>query len=74
MTDYHRVAVMDPDMAMFNPSDELYEMNESLLYTVGQDGFMGGWWLVKPNRTMYDDMVAIIRKGDFRRGSGWEVG
>jgi hypothetical protein len=34
----------------------------------------GGFAVLRPNRTVYDDFVAIVRKGDFRDsggGSGW---
>lgn len=30
----------------------------------------GGFVVLRPNRTVYDDFVAIIRKGDFRDGHG----
>ena len=73
LTEYHRVEVMDPDMVMINNGDEILEAEESLLFTRGgsePDGaFMGGWWTIKPNVTQFEEMVAIIRKGDWRSGN-----
>lgn len=33
--------------------------------------FQGGFAIIKPNRTLYQDFCSIIRKGDFRESGGW---
>ena len=33
--------------------------------------FQGGFTVLKPNQTIYDEFVSIIREGDFRNGGGW---
>jgi hypothetical protein len=33
--------------------------------------FQGGFAIVRPNRTVYDEFVSIIRQGDFRFNGGW---
>lgn len=31
----------------------------------------GGLLVLRPSKSVYDELVAIIKKGDFREGSGW---
>jgi hypothetical protein len=33
--------------------------------------FQGGFAVLRPNRTVYEEFVSIIRKGDFRDHGGW---
>ncbi|CAM9482092.1 unnamed protein product [Pylaiella littoralis] len=80
LTDYHRVVHLDTDTLIFHPMDELMESAESLLYTTDPAMNMpgsrelpvqGGFLLVRPDLRVYDELRAIIRKGDWKTGTGW---
>ena len=81
LLDYHRVVHLDMDSLLLGESiDELFHMNKSLIYTndagmVGKGAafapVQGGFLVIKPSRAVYDDLVNIVRVGDFRPGTGW---
>jgi hypothetical protein len=56
--------------------DLLYSEDYSgAFYEKVPKGTQGGFAILRPNQTIYDDIVAIVKKGDFRfggkRGTGW---
>ncbi|CAM9690354.1 unnamed protein product [Pylaiella littoralis] len=80
LTDYHRVVHLDTDTLILHPMDELMESAESLLYTTDpamatrrskELPVQGGFLLVRPDLRVYDELRAIIRKGDWKIGTGW---
>eukprot|EP00904_Undaria_pinnatifida_P012645 jgi/Undpi1/8510/HiC_scaffold_25.g10977.m1 len=80
LTEYHRVVHLDVDTLLLHPLDRLMESDASLLYTTdpamalaGQKVFpiQGGFLLVRPDLTVYENLQAIVRKGDWKKGRGW---
>ena len=45
-----------------------YNMNHA---NMKHAGAQGGFLVLRPSQQVYDEFVSIIRKGDFRQGSGW---
>ena len=84
LIEYDRVLVLDTDAVLLQSIEHLFtrsmRANLSLVYTndhsLDNPGsaappVQGGFLLVAPSRRVYTDMLAIIRKGDFRPGTGW---
>lgn len=77
MEQYYRVSVVDADVLVAQPLDELWAAPEwlGLIYTRGQmrgEPFQGGLWTVRPNATVLADMVSLVRRGAWYSGTGWE--
>jgi hypothetical protein len=78
MTEYHRVLHIDFDVLILQNIDNLMELpdNYELIHTNGtfeEEAVSGGVLLFKPNPETFEDIMAIIRRGDFRYdGTGWE--
>lgn len=86
LTAYDFVLHLDVDTLMLGPVDELYELNRTLLYTKDMDMLddasrrkpngrdlamiQGGFVLLRPEPKAFDDIMAIVRKGDWG-GQGW---
>mmetsp|Transcript_12506 Transcript_12506/g.18671 ORF Transcript_12506/g.18671 Transcript_12506/m.18671 type:complete len:535 (+) Transcript_12506:14-1618(+) len=75
LTEYDRVLQLDTDIMFHQNFDELFEYDTTLVWTHGALGgterLNGGFLVVRPNLEHYDEMVEIIKSGDFRGGSGW---
>jgi len=73
--EYDRVLQIDADILFHRNFDELFEYDTTLSWTHGAlDGsepLNGGFLVIRPNQDDYDEMVEIIKEGDFRGGSGW---
>eukprot|EP00928_Gymnodinium_smaydae_P042536 TRINITY_DN28618_c0_g1_i3.p1 TRINITY_DN28618_c0_g1~~TRINITY_DN28618_c0_g1_i3.p1 ORF type:complete len:407 (+),score=48.78 TRINITY_DN28618_c0_g1_i3:54-1274(+) len=79
-TQYDRVLVMDADMLIVDPMDELMERPEDFIdvYDHGLDlegntvpPAQGGFLLVRPNETDFNAIKDYTREGDWG-GSGWK--
>lgn len=80
MTEYDRVLVLDADVMVLDPMDELMERREDFVstYDHGLDisgsttpPVQGGFLLFKPNSTDFHELQKITREGDFT-GLGWD--
>jgi len=78
LSDYYRAIYIDTDHFFLQPFDELLDLPEdiSLIYTNGtlwNEVLSSGFFIVRPNRTIYNAITSLVKKGDFRYdGSGWE--
>merc|ERR1719235_781326 len=72
LTDYDRVLVLDLDTMILNPMDAMMDAEEDLVgtYDVAMEGkkpnnvvpvVQGGFLLVRPNRTDFDEIKRITR-------------
>ena len=81
---YDRVLVLDTDVVLIPSIEHVFvrsmRANLSLVYTddpsldsagSAAPPVQGGFLLVAPSRSVYAELLAIIRKGDFRHGTGW---
>jgi len=75
MTEYDRVLLIDPDVHFHGNFDELFKFDVTLVWTHGALGgsevMNGGFFVVRPNPSHFDDMIDIIKEGDFRENEGW---
>jgi hypothetical protein len=77
-TEYHRVLLVDCDILFHKNFDELFEHGASLGWTHGgwvAERINGGFLVVNPHQdgaTHYDAILALLREGDFRPGTGWK--
>jgi hypothetical protein len=77
LTEYHRVVHIDFDALILKNIDHLMDLPDhyELLYTNGtldNEALSGGVLIFKPNPQSFEEIMAIIRTGDFRYdGSGW---
>ncbi|GAB5370379.1 hypothetical protein AAMO2058_001487700 [Amorphochlora amoebiformis] len=75
LTEYDRVLQLDTDILFHRNFDELFEYDTTLVWTHGALGgserLNGGFLVVRPNPTHFDEMVEIIKSGDFQPGKGW---
>merc|ERR1711971_1443209 len=80
LMEYDRVLVIDADVMIFDPMDELMELPEDFIgtYDHGLDGpastappTQGGFLLLRPNMTDFEEVKALTREGDWG-GSGWK--
>ncbi|CAM9908916.1 unnamed protein product, partial [Discosporangium mesarthrocarpum] len=81
LTEYHRVVHLDVDTMVTSNIDELIDMNASLVYTTDPamntrksraPPVQGGFLLTKPDLSVYEELVAIVRKGNWKLQTGWE--
>ena len=75
------VLSVDADVHFHKNFDELFELNTTLGWTHGatadknQELMNGGYLIIKPNphgMKHFEDMVELLKEGDFRGGSGWK--
>mmetsp|Transcript_5010 Transcript_5010/g.9672 ORF Transcript_5010/g.9672 Transcript_5010/m.9672 type:complete len:957 (+) Transcript_5010:27-2897(+) len=86
LTNYSFVLHLDVDTLLLAPVDQLLELDKQLLFTkdINMLGpqkselgararamIQGGFILLRPNITVFHDLLAVVRKGDFRSGVGW---
>jgi hypothetical protein len=75
LVEYEKVLVLDSDTLMLQNIDELWKAEQEAQYTYdnGLKGgcINGGFAMFKPSLTTYNDLVAMIKEGDFRPGSAW---
>merc|ERR1719401_1299246 len=80
MTEYDRVLVIDADVLILSPMDELMERKEDIIgvYDHGLDidtstvpPIQGGFLLFRPNATDFEEVKRLTREGDWG-GSGWK--
>jgi hypothetical protein len=74
LVEYDRVAALDMDTILLGSLDPLGLFDEQVIYTKAFDEFLnGGFLFVRPDGgRVKEDVLAIIREGDFRYdGTGW---
>jgi len=75
LTDYERVLQIDADILFHQNFDELFEYDATLTWTHGGLGgtepLNGGFLVIRPDLDDYNEMVEIIKEGDYRSGRGW---
>ena len=80
LVEYHRVVHLDMDSMIIQPMDELFEGEKHIIYTCDY-GMMpkgvpacpvqGGFFIVKPSMTEYQELVDVVKEGDYRNGGAW---
>lgn len=80
LTDYHRVVHLDMDSLVLQSMDELFDMEMDLIYTCDY-GMMtphskacpvqGGFFILRPDPEHYENMVGIVKEGEFNDSKGW---
>ena len=80
--EYWRVVALDMDSMVLRNFDELLGTDRQMLYTTDpmmdpaginrHPPFQGGFFIVRPSEKVFDDIVEIVRRGDFGGGLGWE--
>uniref|UniRef100_A0A7S0ABK1 Hexosyltransferase n=1 Tax=Pyrodinium bahamense TaxID=73915 RepID=A0A7S0ABK1_9DINO len=81
MTQYDRVLVLDADVLLLDPMDELFDqttqgMAGTFDYDLAIEGtafptIQGGFFLFVPDKKDYDALKQLVRLGDWRSGTGW---
>lgn len=77
-TEFDVVLSIDADVHFHKNFDELFELKTTLGWTHGatadrnQELMNGGYLIIKPNKKHFDDMVELLKEGDFRDGRGWK--
>lgn len=76
---FDKVLMVDCDVMFHRRFDELLFLNATLGWTRGgweSEKMNGGFLVFSPNdanaRAYLDDIVEVLREGDFRPGSGWK--
>jgi hypothetical protein len=74
---YDRVAVIDGDVLVGAPLDEIWAAPKflKLIYTRGQmvgEPFQGGLWAITPDLGILEHMVSLVQRGAWYSGTGWE--
>ena len=79
--DYWKVVALDMDSMVLKNFDELLGIDRQMLYTSDpmmdpagvnrHPPFQGGFFVVRPSDKVFDDIVEIVRRGDFG-DQGWE--
>ena len=66
---------VDADILFHKNFDELFEYESTLVWTHGGLGgaevLNGGFLVIRPNVDDYNEIVEIIKEGDFRSPRGW---
>lgn len=78
LTEYHRVVHLDMDSVVLQNMDEIYAIDKEMLFTgdYNMQGrspavpAQGGFLVVRPSSERFEELQAIIRKGDFGP-KGW---
>lgn len=66
------VAFNDPLPSASNAVDAYFTRDYNMNHPgMKHAGVQGGFLVLRPSRTAYDEFVSIIRKGDFRSNGGW---
>jgi len=75
---YHRVVHLDMDSLPLQNMDELFAGARSLVYTADYNmGYkphppvQGGFAVVAPDAAVHAALWALVRKGAYRKGEGW---
>lgn len=75
LTQYKKVLVMDSDTLLLQNIDELWAADFEAQYTYdhGLAGgcINGGFVMLKPSLEVHDELVEMVRVGDFKPGSAW---
>lgn len=82
LVEYHRVLLLDMDSMLIKNIDHLFEADDqySLQFTwdhamdnknSGAPPVQGGFLLLKPDETVFSELMEVVREGDFRPGLGW---
>ena len=84
LTEYDRVIALDMDAVLVRNIDHLFEQASpegSIMFTYDhamnnpksafKPPVQGGFLLIKPAEHVYQELVQIVREGDFRPGTGW---
>jgi hypothetical protein len=80
LTQYYKVVHMDIDFLQLKNIDELLSKNKSLIYTIDVPmstsysklgPLQGGFFIVRPSITDFQNMINIVIEGDFRDSTGW---
>jgi hypothetical protein len=81
LTQFDRVLVLDADTIVMDPMDELMELQDDFVgtYDFGVDccgsripPVQGGFLLMRPNATDFENVKALTREGDWVAGLGWK--
>ena len=68
-----RSFVMWPKRSIPSQIDLMFTKGYNLVSPGRRDKpFQGGFFMVKPSLEVYQELVQIILKGDFRKGTGWD--
>ena len=78
LTEYHRVVHLDMDSLVLGNMDELFSIDKELLFTGDWNmkggspvpPVQGGFLVIRPSMERFEELRAIIRKGD-HTGRGW---
>lgn len=77
-TEFDVVLSVDADVHFHRNFDELFLLNTTLGWThgatadKGQELMNGGYLVIRPNPKHFEEMVALLKEGDFRDGSAWK--
>eukprot|EP00611_Tribonema_gayanum_P001807 TRINITY_DN1131_c0_g2_i2.p1 TRINITY_DN1131_c0_g2~~TRINITY_DN1131_c0_g2_i2.p1 ORF type:complete len:368 (-),score=122.56 TRINITY_DN1131_c0_g2_i2:1084-2187(-) len=79
LTEYYRVLHLDVDALMLQPVDELIARDVELVYTTDVKmapnahnmPVQGGFLLCRPSQATFDELVGIVKKGDWAPNVGW---
>jgi len=78
LTEYDRVIHLDMDSIIYQNMDELYNTTYELQHTGDYNmavrpvpPVQGGFLVIKPSKSRFEEFRDIIRKGDYHPGSGW---
>jgi hypothetical protein len=78
LTEYHRVVHLDMDSLVLGNMDEIFSIDKELLFTGDWNmkggspvpPAQGGFLVIRPSMERFEELRAIIRKGD-HTGRGW---
>jgi hypothetical protein len=80
LTEYHRIVHLDMDSLVLETMDELYDLDKDMIYTCDYGTVVdasvtcpvqGGFFVVRPSRELYNDMIDVVLEGNFVEWGGW---
>jgi len=82
LEDYYRVLLLDMDAVLVKNLDHLFEDDQEKDLKFTWDNAMdsgnsrappvqGGFLMIKPSQRVFEQIIDVVREGDFRPGTGW---
>ena len=72
-TMYEKILFLDADMLIMKDINHMFLMDADFIYSNGSGSpYNAGMTIIKPNLSMYNDMITRIRKGNYSEKYGWE--
>jgi len=76
LVEYHRVVHVDTDVIFLQPIEEVLDLEDDvgLVYTnstLAGELFSGGFFIIRPSKKTFKELVEIIKTGEYSFRNGW---